>query len=81
METKSFDELRRDHPDAIILKRCHDFYMAVDEDAKIAADTLGLIVTTSKGDNRKCVAFPKHSLDTYLPKLVRAGHRVAICEI
>lgn len=76
---KQFEELKSKHPDAILLFRCRDFYEAMNEDAKPVADTLGITLTVRK-DGMKIAGFPYHALDTYLPKLIRAGHRVAICD-
>ena len=67
------------HPDAIILFRNGDFYEALYEDAKPVADTLGITLTVNT-DGEKIVGFPYHALDSYLPQLIRAGHRVAICD-
>ena len=60
--------------------RCGDFYECYDEDAKKAADVLGITLTVRNSTGRKMVGFPYHALGTYLPKLIRAGHRVAICD-
>lgn len=70
------------HPDAIIIFRVGDFYECYGDDAKIASDVLDLTLVnaTRSGEEIKLVGFPHHSLDIYLPKLVRAGNRVAICE-
>lgn len=76
---KQFEELKSKHPDAILLFRCGDFYEAMNEDAKPVSDTLGITLTVRK-DGMKIAGFPYHALDTYLPKLIRAGHRVAICD-
>lgn len=76
---KQFEELKSKHPDAIFLFRCGDFYEAMNEDAKPVADTLGITLTVRK-DGMKIAGFPYHALDTYLPKLIRAGHRVSICD-
>ena len=75
---KQYKEIKQKHPDCVLLFRHGDFYEAYYSDADIVADVLGLIVTVCKGD--KVVGFPHHALDTYLPKLVRAGKRVAICD-
>lgn len=75
---KQFKELKAKHPDSILLFRINDFYECFDEDAENASKTLKLTLTTTNG--YKLVGFPHHALDTYLPKLIRAGHRVAICE-
>lgn len=71
-------ELKVKHPDSILLFRINDFYECFDEDAEKAAETLHIPLT--KRENHKFAGFPHHALDSYLPILVRAGHRVAICE-
>jgi len=70
------------HPDALLLFRVGDFYETFGEDAIKAAQTLGIIQTSRNngGSDVELAGFPYHSLDTYLPRLVKAGHRVAICE-
>ena len=75
---KQFKEMKTKHPDCILLFRVNDSYECLDEDAEKASKTLKLTLTTTKG--YKLAGFPHHALDTYLPKLIRAGHRVAICE-
>lgn len=80
---KQYKEMKKKHPDAILLFRCGDFYECLGEDAQKASDVLGITLTTranGKADKIDLAGFPHHALDTYLPKLVRAGHRVAICE-
>lgn len=80
---KQFEEMKKKHPDAILLFRVGDFYEIFSEDAVIASDVLGITLTRrAKGKDKyiELAGFPHHALDTYLPKLVRAGHRVAICE-
>ena len=73
-----YRELREKHPDAVILFRLGEFYEIHGEEAEMAADVLGLPVTRT--NDGVMVAFPYRALDTYLPKLVRAGKRVAICD-
>ena len=75
---KQFEEFKEKHPDALLLFRCGDFYETYEEDAEQAAEILGLVVTRSA--NGKLTGFPQHALDSYLPKLIRAGKRVAICD-
>lgn len=75
---KQFQELKAKHPDAIILFRCGDFYETYQEDAEVVAKTLG--ITLTKKDDIKMAGFPYHALDQYLPKLIRHGLRVAICD-
>lgn len=71
--------LKQQHPDALLLLRCGDFYELWFSDAEIGADVLRLTLTR-RPDGVPICAFPYMALDTYLPKLVRAGHRVAICD-
>lgn len=75
---KRFHELKEKHPDALLLFREGDFYTAYSEDAKDASDILGIALT--KKNRCNAVSFPHHALDIYLPKLIRAGRRVAICD-
>ena len=79
---KDFEKMKAKHPDAILLYRCGDFYEAFGEDAKAVSDVLGIILTrtSAKDITAQMAGFPHHALDTYLPKLVRAGKRVAICD-
>ena len=85
---KQFNELKTKHPDALLLFRIGDFYEAYDEDATKIGEILGITVTRkfnskdkgSDGHALKLAGFPYHALDTYLPKLIRAGMRVAICD-
>ena len=75
---KQYLELKKKHPDAIILYRVGDFYETFCDDAKEAHDILGITLPARAGN--PLAGFPYHALDTYLPRLVRAGKRVAICE-
>ena len=80
---KQFFELKAKHPDAIMLFRCGDFYETYSEDAVVASEILGITLTTranGQGKSVEMAGFPHHALDTYLPKLIRAGKRVAICD-
>ena len=80
---KQFLDLKAKHPDAIMLFRCGDFYETYSTDAVVAAEILGITLTkraNGKGKTVEMAGFPHHALDTYLPKLVRAGKRVAICD-
>ena len=80
---KQFFELKAKHPDAIMLFRCGDFYETYSEDAIVASEILGITLTkraNGKGKTIEMAGFPHHALDTYLPKLIRAGKRVAICD-
>lgn len=76
---KQFYDLKAKYPDAVFLFRCGDFYESFDKDAEKCADILDITLTRGK-DNIKQTMFPYHALDTYLPKLVRNGCRVAICD-
>ena len=80
---KQFFDLKAKHPDAVLLFRCGDFYETYCDDAVTASRILGITLTKrnngyNKGD--EMAGFPHHALDTYLPKLIRAGKRVAICD-
>lgn len=80
---KQYFEIKSKHPDAILLFRVGDFYETFSEDAIIAAEILGITLTRRANGSAQFVelaGFPHHALDTYLPKLVRAGKRVAICD-
>ncbi len=80
---KQYFEMKSKHPDAILLFRCGDFYETFSSDAIEAAEILGITLTRRANGSAKSVelaGFPHHALDTYLPKLVRAGKRVAICD-
>ena len=81
---QQFKRFKSEHPDAWILVRCGDFYETYLEDAVTASSVLGITLThrSSKGDGKgtEMAGFPFHALDAYLPKLIRAGFRVAICD-
>ena len=77
---KQFQELKAKHPEAVLLFRCGDFYESYMEDAEICAQVLGITLTKRSSDKVSMASFPYHALDTYLPKLIRAGKRVAICD-
>lgn len=77
---KQFHDLKEQHPDAVLLFRVGDFYETYGEDAETASQILGIVLTTRNTDGTKMAGFPHHALDTYLPKLVRAGKRIAICD-
>ena len=77
---KQFEEFKEKHPDALLLFRCGDFYETYEDDAQIASEVLGITLTLDSKNNRKMAGFPHHALDSYLPKLIRAGQRVAICD-
>ena len=83
---KQFNDLKQKHPDALLLFRCGDFYETYKEDAVKASNILGITLTKhskrmdEEGKPLKMAGFPYHALDSYLPKLIRAGERVAICD-
>ena len=80
---KQYSEMKKKHPDAVLLFRVGDFYETFSEDAITASEILGITLTrraNGKAQHVELAGFPHHALDTYLPKLVRAGKRVAICE-
>lgn len=80
---KQYFEMKQKHPDAVLLFRVGDFYETFSEDAITASEILGITLTRRANGSASSVelaGFPHHALDTYLPKLVRAGKRVAICE-
>ena len=81
---KQFLDLKAKHPDAVLLFRCGDFYETYSTDAIVASEILGITLTKRNngkgGQQIEMAGFPHHALDTYLPKLVRAGKRVAICD-
>ena len=80
---KQFYDLKAKNPDALLLFRCGDFYETYADDAIVAAQVLGITLTrrNNKGQaSTEMAGFPYHALDTYLPRLIRAGHRVAICD-
>ena len=80
---KQFLDLKAKHPDAVMLFRCGDFYETYSTDAIVASEILGITLTKRANGKSKTIemaGFPHHALDTYLPKLIRAGKRVAICD-
>ena len=80
---KQFFDLKKKHPNAVMLFRCGDFYETFSTDAILASEILGITLTrraNGKSTYVEMAGFPHHALDTYLPKLVRAGKRVAICD-
>lgn len=81
---KQFQDMKRQHPDAILLFRCGDFYETYSEDAVTASRVLGITLTrrNQKGASKdiEMAGFPYHALENYLPRLVRSGFRVAICD-
>ena len=80
---KQYFEIKKKHPDAVLLFRVGDFYETFLEDAITASEILGITLTRRANGSAQSVelaGFPHHALDTYLPKLIRAGKRVAICD-
>ncbi|MCK5078713.1 MAG: DNA mismatch repair protein MutS, partial [Bacteroidales bacterium] len=80
---KQYNTIKAKHPDALLLFRIGDFYETFSSDAIKASEILGIVLTRRANGAASYVelaGFPHHALDTYLPKLVRAGQRVAICE-
>ncbi len=80
---RQYTDMKKRHPDAILLFRVGDFYECMGEDAVKSSEILGITLTrrmNGKAGSIELAGFPHHALDTYLPKLVRAGQRVAICE-
>ncbi len=80
---KQYNEIKQQHPDAVLLFRVGDFYETFSDDAITASEILGITLTRRANGTAQFVelaGFPHHALDTYLPKLVRAGKRVAICD-
>ena len=80
---KQYNQIKAQYPGAILLFRVGDFYETFDEDARLASRVLGIVLTkrsNGAASEMDLAGFPHHSLDTNLPKLVRAGYRVAICD-
>ena len=83
---RQFYDFKAKHPDALLLFRCGDFYETYNEDAAVAAEILGITLTKrssvagTSASGTAMAGFPYHALDSYLPKLIRAGKRVAICD-
>ena len=80
---RHFFEMKNQNPDAILLYRCGDFYETYCDDALLASQVLGITLTQRGKGTENAIymaGFPFHALDNYLPKLVRAGYRVAICD-
>lgn len=79
---KAFEQMKHKHPDTLLLFRMGDFYGSFADDAKTLSEILGITLTrtSAKDITAQQAAFPATSLDTYLPKIVRAGKRVAICD-
>ncbi len=77
---RQYRDLKAKHPDAMLLFRCGDFYETYEDDAKECARILGIMLTKRQSDGVAMAGFPYHALDTYLPRLIRAGKRLAICD-
>ncbi|NTV19615.1 MAG: DNA mismatch repair protein MutS, partial [Bacteroidales bacterium] len=80
---KQYLAIKAKYPDAILLFRVGDFYETFSEDAILASKVLGIVLTrraNGAAQHIELAGFPHHSIDTYLPKLVRAGYKVAICD-
>ena len=77
MET--FRKVKEKHPDALIMLRCEGFYELMEQDAEAGAKVLGITVTKHNDTGDKIAAFHYHAIDMYLPRLIRAGYRVVIC--
>jgi hypothetical protein len=79
---RQYSEMKAKHPDAILLFRVGDFYESFGPDAQAVAEILGIVLTRTAAQDvtSEQAAFPAHALDSYLPRLVRAGKRVAICD-
>lgn len=83
---KEYYELKEKHPKAMLLFRCGDFYETYEQDARDASKVLGITLTRScrrygkDGKHLEMAGFPYHALDTYLPRLIRAGFKIAICD-
>lgn len=80
---KQYEEMKKKHPDAILLFRVGDFYETFGEDAIATSEILGITLTrraNGKAASIELAGFPHHALDAYLPKLIKAGRRVCICE-
>jgi DNA mismatch repair protein MutS len=78
--TEQYNQMKEKHPDAVLLFRVGDFYESYFHDAVTVSETLGITLTKRSDDVTEMAGFPHHALDTYLPKLTRAGLRVAICD-
>ena len=77
---KQWEEMKEKYPDTLILFRFGDFYETYGEDAKTCASILGITLRRRNWEDVAVAGFPYHALDSYLPKLIRAGKRVAICD-
>lgn len=77
---KQYYDFKKKHPETITLLRCGENYEAYENDAEVVAKLVGVVPFNADGGGVKTTAFPHYALNTYLPKFIRAGHRVAICD-
>ena len=80
---KQFFSVKAEHPEAVLLYRVGDFYESYSSDAVLVSKVLGLVLTKKSNGEKgyiEMAGFPHHAIDVYLPKLVRAGHKVAVCD-
>ena len=80
---KQFFAMKAQHPEAVLLFRCGDFYETYGDDALVASKVLGIVLTKRSSATPGAIpmaGFPHHSLETYLPRLVRSGYKVAVCD-
>lgn len=77
---KKYCELKKENPRRLVLFRCGDFYETYEDDAQLVSDCLGITLTKVYKTGLRMAGFPHHALDTYLPRLIRAGFRVAISD-
>lgn len=75
---KKYYELKKKNPGCLVLFRCGDFYETYEDDAQLVSDCIGITLTKAHKTGLRMAGFPYHALDTYLPRLIRAGFRVAI---
>lgn len=75
-----YEQLKTKYPDRILLIRVGDFYETYEDSAKVIAQLLGITLIRQDGTGKEMAGFPSHALDAYLPKLIRAGYKVAICD-
>lgn len=75
---RKYYELKKKNPECLILFRCGDFYETYEDDAQLVSDCIGITLTKAHKTGLRMAGFPYHALDTYLPRLIRAGFRVAI---
>lgn len=80
VSSKQTENLKKKYPDAMIMFRGNDWYHFIGEDAVTASEVLGITLTRRSSDNENTACFPCHAIDTYLPRLIRAGKRVTITD-